>query len=185
MQRLDPDRSLLVFIDVQERLAPAMQPRLLEATLRASRILLEAARHLKVRVAATEQYPKGLGPTVEALRGPLAAMGVEFLAKDTFSALGEPAFLRVLNAPPPRQVVLVGMETHVCVYQTARDLASLGFEVHVVADGVASRNEEHHQAGLRLCERAGAIVTTAETVAFDWLGRAGSEAFKAVSRAVR
>ncbi len=85
----------------------------------------------------------------------------------------------------PRAVVVVGMESHVCVYQTARELARRGHEVHVVRDAVASRTEENRQAGLALSERAGAVLTVAEAVAFDWVERAGTDAFRAVSKLVR
>ena len=77
------------------------------------------------------------------------------------------------------------MEAHVCVFQTARDLARRGLTVHVAADGVASRRDDHRDAGLSLCERAGAVVTTTETVVFDWLERAGSEQFKLLSKVIR
>jgi nicotinamidase-related amidase len=185
MPRLDPSRSVLVVIDVQEKLAPAMQESAMTDLVRASSILLEAARLLSVRVLATEQYPQGLGPTIAPLREKLSAMSITPLAKTTFSAADDPAFSKELFASSPRQIVLVGMEAHICVLQTARDLTTLGLEVHVVRDGVTSRREDHKQTGLALAEREGAYVTTAETVAFDWLRRAQGDAFKAVSRLVR
>jgi nicotinamidase-related amidase len=185
MSRLDPKRSVLVVVDVQERLAPAMPAPMMDSLTRASAILLEAARLLGVPVLATEQYPQGLGPTVAPLRDKLGTMGVTPFPKVTFSAGDEPAFLQALAATGARQAIVIGMETHICVMQTTRDLVALGLDVHVPLDGVASRREDHRDAGLRLCERAGASITTAETIAFDWLGRAGTDAFKAVSRLVR
>lgn len=185
MLRLDPRSSLLVVVDIQERLAPAMPQAALEQVHRAARVLLEAARLTGARVLATEQYPAGLGPTVAEVRDALAAGGVEPIAKVSFSALGEPAFVSRLLSPRPRHVVLLGMEAHICVAQTARDLCNLGLDVHVPLDGVASRRDDHRAAGLGLCERAGATVTTAESVAFDWLGEARSDAWKAVSKLVR
>jgi nicotinamidase-related amidase len=185
MTHLDPTRSVLLVIDVQEKLAPAMPAPALEALLRATSILLEAARVLNVRTLATEQYPRGLGPTIAPIAERLASLDVKALPKDTFSAVDDAAFLRALHAQKARHVVVVGVEAHVCVAQTVRGLCSLGFDVHVPFDGVASRRDDHKQVGLRMCERHGALVTTAESVAFDWLGRAGTDAFKAVSRAVR
>lgn len=185
MLRLDPAKSLLLLVDIQERLTPAIPPPRLEGLVRAADILLEACRQLGVPALATEQYPKGLGPTVEPLAAQLRQMGVAPLAKTTFSAMADPSFLGALNARSPRQVIVLGIEAHICVLQTVRDLASLGVEVHVPIDGVASRRDDHREVGLRLCERAGAFCTTAETVAFDWLGRAGTDAFKAVSQKVR
>ena len=185
MPRLDPAHSVLVVVDVQEKLVPAMPEAAMNELLRASSILLEAARALGVRVLATEQYPQGLGPTIAPLRDKLGALSVTPLAKTTFSAADDPGFSKALHASSPRQVVLVGMEAHICVLQTARDLAALGLEVHVTKDGVTSRREDHKTTGLALAEREGAFVTTAETVAFDWLRRAQGDAFKAVSRLVR
>lgn len=185
MLRLDPLSSLLLIVDVQEKLAPAMPKEALDQVERAARILIEAANVTSARTLATEQYPKGLGPTIPSIAGPLTAAGVDAIAKLSFSATGEPAFLTALYAKRPRHVVVMGMEAHICVAQTVRDLCAMGFDVHVPLDGVASRRDDHRQAGLRLCERAGATVTTAETVAFDWLGAASGDAFKAVSKLVR
>lgn len=185
LARLDPTTSLLVVVDVQERLAPAMPPEALAELERAATILLESARLLGVRVLATEQYPQGLGRTIPPIASLLATLAVTPIAKTTFSALAEPAFLEALRAPLPRSAVVIGMEGHICVFQTARDLAALGVEVHVPRDGVASRRSDHREVGLDLCARAGAVITTAETVAFDWLGRAGGDAFKQISRLVR
>ena len=185
MPRLEPSRSVLLLVDVQEKLAPVMPEASMVELLRASSILLEAARVLSVRVLATEQYPQGLGRTIAPLAEKLAAMSVSPMAKTSFSAADDPEFLRRLHETSPRQIVLLGLEAHICVLQTARDLAALGMEVHVVRDGVASRREDHKEVGLRLAEREGAFITTAETVAFDWLRRAGGDAFKAVSRLVK
>jgi nicotinamidase-related amidase len=138
-----------------------------------------------VPVIASEQYPKGLGPTVEPIAERLRAMGVEPIAKTTFDACAEPRLAQALSERSPRAVVVSGMETHICVFQTARELVRRGLEVHVAADAVASRREENRGLGLALCERAGAYLTPTETVIFDWLGRAGTDAFKAVSKLVR
>ncbi len=107
------------------------------------------------------------------------------IEKLSFSACGAPAFLEALEATGRRQVVLVGMETHVCVFQTARDLVARGLEVWVPIDGVASRRADHREAGLAMLELAGARRTTAESVVFDWLGAAGGEDFKALSKLMR
>lgn len=185
MQRLDPKSSLLLVVDVQERLAAAMPPAAMERLVSSTLVLLESARLLGVPVIATEQYPKGLGPTVGPVAEKLRALAVEPVDKLTFDACSEPRVARAIGERAPRAVVLVGMETHVCVFQTARELGRRGHDVHVVADAVASRREENRALGLALCERAGAFVTPAETVAFDWLGRAGTDEFKAVSKLLR
>jgi len=185
MNRLDPASSLLLVVDVQERLAAAMPQAAMDRLVASALVLLEAARLLGVPVVASEQYPKGLGPTVAPIAEKLRAMGVEPVDKLTFDACGEPRLARALSDRAARAVVLAGMETHICVFQTARELARRGLQVHVVADAVASRREENRALGLALCERAGAVATPTETVVFDWLGRAGTDAFKALSKMVR
>jgi nicotinamidase-related amidase len=185
MERLKPSTSVLVVVDVQEKLAAAMPVDSMERLAANAAILLEAAKILGVPVLATEQYPKGLGPTVPKVKEKLGALGVEPIEKLDFDACGEPRFMRALLATGARAAVVVGMEAHVCVFQTARELARRGYLTHVVGDAVASRREENRVAGLSLCERAGAVVTVTEAVAFDWLEKAGTEAFKAVSKLVR
>ncbi|MCC6521835.1 MAG: isochorismatase family protein [Polyangiaceae bacterium] len=185
LPRVKPSRTVLVVVDIQERLAVAMPPEQLAAVERATRILLGAATELGAPVLATEQYPKGLGPTVPALRALLEPSGARPIEKLAFSACGEPRFASALDELTVEAAVVVGMETHVCVFQTVRDLVARGLEVSVPLDGVASRRDDHRTAGLRLCEKAGATVTTAETLLFDWLGQAGTDAFKKLSKLVR
>lgn len=185
MERLSPASTVVLVVDVQDRLAAAMPPEALERLVKNTGILLETAKLLGVKVIASEQYPKGLGPTVPAVAEGLRALGVTPLAKTTFDACSDLGIARALASAAPRSVVVLGMETHVCVFQTARELVKRGYAVHVVADAVASRREENRVLGLSLCEKAGAVITPAETVAFDLLERAGTEAFKAVSKLVR
>jgi nicotinamidase-related amidase len=140
---------------------------------------------LGVPVLASEQYPKGLGPTIAPLREKLDELGVTPISKVDFDACGEPAFALALGRLAPRTAVVVGMESHVCVYQTARELVRRGVDTHVVRDAVASRREENRLAGLSLAERAGAVLTVTETVVFDLVRKAGTDAFKAVSKLVK
>ena len=185
MHRLDPRSSLVLVVDVQDRLAKAMPQAAMDRLVASTLVLLEAARLLGVPVVATEQYPKGLGPTVAPLGEKLRELGVTPIDKMTFDACGEPRVARAVAAQAARAVVLVGMETHICVFQTARELCRRGMTVHVAADAVASRRDDDRTLGLALCERAGAYATGTETVVFDWLERAGSDAFKAISKLVR
>lgn len=185
MERLNPARSILMVVDVQERLASAMPPLAMELLVKNTELLLEAAKLLGVRVIASEQYPKGLGPTVAPLLTRLTAMSIAPIHKLTFDACAESRISKMLADFDPRSVVVVGMETHVCVFQTARELVRRGISTYVVADAVASRREEHRQMGLALAERAGAIPTVAEAVVFDWLEKAGTEPFKALSKLMR
>ena len=185
MQRLLPTSTALVVIDVQERLAPAMEPDAHARMLRAIDVLLSAAQLLGVPTAATEQYPKGLGDTVEPVRAMLDTLGVQRVAKTCFSACDAPDFARWLGTVAPRAAVVVGVESHVCVFQTVRELVARGLEVHVPHDGVASRRDDDKQVALDLMRRAGAVITTSETVVFDWLQRAEGDAFKALSKRIR
>jgi nicotinamidase-related amidase len=185
MTRLVPASTALLVVDVQDRLAAAMPAARMESLTRNTGILLDAAGILGVRVLASEQYPKGLGHTIAPLAEKLRALGVAPAAKTTFDACGEPEIARPLSAAAPRSVIVVGMETHVCVFQTVRELVARGYGVHVPIDAVASRTEENRVAGIALCERAGAVATTTETVVFDWLEKAGTDAFKAVSKLVK
>jgi nicotinamidase-related amidase len=185
MQRLDPKRTAVVVVDIQERLADAMPNEQLLRVRRAARILVEAARLMGAPVLFTEQYPKGLGPTLGEVNTALAAAGAARFEKTEFSAVDAEGFLKALEATGARAAVVVGMETHVCVYQTVRDLTAKGIEVHVPVDGVASRQEDHRETGLELCERAGAVRTTAETVIFDWLRRGAGDEFKQLSKLIR
>jgi nicotinamidase-related amidase len=185
MQRLVPSKCLIAVIDVQDRLSAAMPKERMREVTHKINVLLESAELLGAPVVATEQYPKGLGPTIEPLGRRLHEMGVPRIEKTTFSALEVPAFTKRLEEVAPAVVIVVGMEAHVCVYQTVRDLLSRGVEVHVPVDAVVSRHEEDRAAGVVLCERAGAVPTTTETIIFDWLARAGTDAFRTISQLVR
>lgn len=185
MKRLDPRSTVVLVVDIQDKLALAMPEEGLRSLTRAANVLLEAASALGVSVIATEQYPSGLGHTIGPVRERLVAMGAPILDKMEFSAVEAPGFARAWEEKRPRAAVVIGMETHVCVFQTVRELVQRGVEVHVPMDGVASRRDDHRTVGLDLCRAAGAVITTAETVAFDWLGKAGGDAFKRVSKVIR
>lgn len=167
--------SALIVIDLQERLAAAMPAR--GPVVRATGILLEAAALLEIPVLVTEQYPKGLGRTVEdvALKLPKGSTRIE---KTCFSASAALALTRP-------QVVLAGMEAHVCVLQTAVELAAAGREVFVVADAVCSRTEANYSNALARLQSAGIIVTNTESVIFEWLRDSAHAHFRALSRLIR
>lgn len=144
--------------------------------------LAKARAALGFQVLISEQYPEGLGPTIDVVR---AAFGeVPRYSKLSFSVDADPKLSAAIAASHAKSVVLAGMETHICVYQSARDLAQRHV-VHVPIDAVASRRPEDAEVGLRLIERAGGVPTSTETVLFDMLGQAGSDAFKAISKLVR
>ena len=147
--------------------------------------LVESASLLGAKILATEQYPQGLGRTIGPIAERLAQASVQPIEKIDFSACDAPAFERAFAATRARAAIVIGMEAHVCVFQTVRELAARGVDVHVPLDGVASRRDDHRAAGLDLCRAAGATITTSETLAFDWLRRAGSDPFKRISKLIR
>lgn len=173
--------SALIVIDVQERLLPAMQAP--ARTIRNTRLLLDAARECGVPVLVTEQYRKGLGATVPEIVA--AAAGATVIAKMHFSCMEEPDFAAAFRGLARRQAVLVGMEAHVCVVQTAASLLEQGYEVFVVSDATASRTLESEAACRTRMTASGAHVVTTEMVVFEWLGRAGTPAFKRLLPAIR
>jgi nicotinamidase-related amidase len=182
---LTPRETLVAVVDVQERLFSVMPELAGNDLVRSGTALLEAAKILGATAVATEQYPEKLGRTLAPLGEKLAALSAPVISKLSFSACGEPAFDSFLARSELRRVVLIGMETHICVFQTARDLCSRGYAVHIPIDGVASRRDDHRAVGLELCRAAGATITTTETILFDWLGRAGSDEFKKVSKLIK
>lgn len=179
---LIPQTTALLVIDWQERLCAAMPPDVVEKHTRNVTHLLTLAARLDVPVVATEQYPQGLGPSVEAVRTLLPCPA---LPKVSFSAVRDAAAAAALRETGRSAVVVVGMETHICVYQTVRDLVGAGYAVHIPADAVVSRSRGNWAYGLELARSAGAVVTTTETVLFDLLKVGQGEAFKEVSRRIR
>jgi len=179
--RTVPASTLLVCIDIQERLIAAVPAA--EAVLHRAVRLATAAGLLGVRGVLTEQYPQGLGATPAALAELLPPAHV----KTAFSCCGSESFAAGLAAatPPLCAVVLCGLETHVCVAQTALDLLARGLRVFVAVDAVAARHEIDHQVALRRLEAAGAILTTTEAILFEWLGDAAHPRFKAVQALVK
>lgn len=182
--QLDPRNTVLLVVDVQEKLCGAMPPAARAAVEANARILIEGAKLLGLPVFVSEQYPRGLGPTLASLTAALPA-GVRPFEKATFSCAQVPSFVEALAATGRRQLVLCGMETHVCVFQTARELARGGVDVHVASDAVCSRTEANRATGLSLLERAGATLSSTEAVLFDLLGSAANPAFKAISALVK
>lgn len=178
------DSSQLVIIDEQARLASAMPEADRTRVLRNTGILLRGAAILGVTVLCTEQYPKGLGPTEEPVRGLIPA-GMPTVEKTCFSCHRSGEFRATLEAVDRPQVILTGMETHVCVLQTALELHGAGYQVFVVEDAVCSRNPANHGNALARLRQAGVIVTNTESVLFEWLRDARHGHFKAVSALIK
>ncbi len=180
--QLDRNEAALLVIDIQSRLTPAMPPDALARVVKYTRALVGAAKELGIPVLATEQYPKGLGELIPEVREVLPSPP---LVKMHFSCGADPAFAAALEKTGRRQVIVCGIETHVCVFQTVRDLVSMGYEVHLCSDAVASRQEMHRANAIDLCRQAGAVITNAETVIFDLLHLAGTPEFKKVAALVK
>ena len=173
---LKKDESCLLLIDVQEKLTPLVQnsPHLISRC----EWLLRLATELGVVNIISEQYPSGLGSTVAPLRG----FGTAF-PKVHFSCWSDNSLKQVLQGLNKKQFVLIGIETHVCVMQTALELCAAGYDVFVVVDAVSSRHEQDHRYGLKRIKQAGGFLVTAEMVFFEWVGQAGTPEFKALSNA--
>ncbi|AGI25685.1 isochorismatase family hydrolase [Pseudomonas sp. ATCC 13867] len=169
--------STLLIIDIQERLFPAIHEA--ESVLEHSAWLLAVAQRLGVPALATEQYPKGLGPTLPALRDALPAEAL--LEKIAFSAVADPGLLQMPGGER-RQFVVCGTEAHVCVLQTVLGLLADDREVFVVDEAVGSRHPRDKALALERMRQAGAMIVSREMVAFEWMERAGTEVFREISK---
>jgi nicotinamidase-related amidase len=176
---LERAKSLLLLVDMQERLVPFMAGAA-DVTARCG-ILLTAANALEVPVLASEQYPKGLGGTIPDL----AALAPRRLEKLEFSAYANSAIKDELTRAGRPQIVLAGVEAHVCVLQTGLELIAAGFQVFVAADAVASRRPESREVALQRMARAGATPITVEMALFEWLRSAGAPEFRSISKLIR
>ena len=175
--------SLLLVIDIQEKLAPAIHDS--ERVVANSVRLLAGARQLGIPVFISEQYVKGLGPSLDAIRtaatietkaGP--RVDARFFEKTHFSCAAEPGVVDLLRAARRSQILLTGTETHVCILQTAFGLQAAGFEVYLVADAASSRAPENRSAAIERMRAAGIGIVTTEMVLFEWLHKACTDDFR-------
>ena len=181
MSVMKREKSLLLVVDEQVRLAPATFSR--EQAVANTQILLKAAARLEVPVLASEQYPKGLGPTVPEIAALLPPGSVA--EKIHFSCASDPGIVARVEALGRRQVVVAGMEAHVCVLQTALGLKQRGYDVHVVADATSSRRPESHALAMERLRLAGIPVVNTEMVVFEWLAQAGTAEFRELSALIK
>ena len=186
-EALDRSSCVLLIVDIQEKLAAAMEPELLNGVVKNTLILLEAARRMGIPVVVSEQYPKGLGATIPELRTALDDIDdLTRIEKQHFSVCGAESFAACAEALAARkQWLVVGMETHICVYQSVRALVASGASVHVPVDAVMSRAKHNYRVGLGLSEKCGAVLTSTETVVMDLLVCAKGDDFKAISKMIR
>lgn len=175
---LQQSQSLVLLIDIQQKLLPAIHNN--QAVLQTAAWVLEVARELDVPVLITEQYPQGLGATAPVLAELIPADHV--LQKMHFSALREPDIIAAVNRFQRKQLVVIGTETHVCVLQTVMDALVAGYQVFVVEDAVGSRTEQNKQLALSRMQQAGAWIISREMLAFEWLDKAGTDIFRRISK---
>jgi len=178
---LQPDKTILLLIDIQGKLAELMYEK--DLLYQSLHRLITGAQALSLPVLWMEQIPEKMGPTIQQVRELLTSE--QPISKKSFSCCGEPIFNSKLGASGRKQVLIAGIETHVCVYQTASDLVLAGYETHVVADAVSSRTFANKQIGLDKLKSAGAQVTSVETTLFEMMRTAEHKAFKDILKIVR
>lgn len=178
------DQSALLVVDIQNRLTAAMPAKVLARIQRNVETLLKAADLLQIPVIATEQYPKGLG-SMEPSLVELLPKGARRYEKTTFSCAGAPDFVSDFELLKRKQIILTGMETHVCVLQTALDLMQLGATVFVVADAVCSRHRDNYEVAIQRMAAEGIIVSVTESILFEWLQDSKHESFKDIQARIR
>ena len=178
---LDCADTVLVVVDIQEKLVRAMHAR--EELILKARQLVQGARALNLQILCTEQNPKGLGPTVPEIAE--AMPGVHPITKFSFGCCACEDFMRALQAAGRRNALVAGIETHVCVYQTARELHERGYHVEVAADACSSRTPQNKQTGLDKMRDAGAAITSVETALFELLKVAEGPLFKEILKIVK
>lgn len=179
--RIRNEKSCLLVVDVQSRLLPAIAAP--ERVVANTAVLIQAARRLNVPILVSEQNPRGLGTTVEALAAMVSPD--EVAAKMHFSCLGDDGFGRRLAALGRSQAVVVGIEAHVCVLQTALDLVADDHAVFVVADATGSRAPDNHALAMARLRAAGAAIVSTEMVVFEWLEKAGTPEFRALTALIK
>lgn len=181
--QLDADRACVLVIDVQEKLLPLVRDH--DAIVSAVKKLLTAVPIFELPVIVTEQYPRGIGHTVEAISVCLQRGRDSIIEKSAFSAWAEPSVRETILAVDRPQVIITGIETHVCVQQTALDMVSRDYDVYVCADAVGSRAHTDHERALERMRQDGVWVTTVESVLFELCGRCDTPYFKPMLEVIK
>lgn len=179
--RISRAKAGLVVVDIQEKFAPVIHelPRMIQNSLR----LIKGAAILRVPVFATEQYRKGLGSTVPEIASAIPNFAP--MEKNSFSCCGAPGFIETLQAKGVQDVILCGIEAHVCVCQTCLSLLDAGFRPFVIADAISSRTPDNHRLGVERMRDAGAVIVSTEMILFELLERAGTDEFKRILTMVK
>ncbi|MES2499029.1 MAG: isochorismatase family protein [Pseudomonadota bacterium] len=179
---LQQSLSQLIIVDMQDKLAHIMPLEQMQLTTRNCNILVQAANLLSIPIVVTEQYPQGLGVTLPEISQQINPN--KPIAKTAFCATGEAKFNQQLHRDQS-QIVLTGMEAHICVLQTALSLMQMGKQVFVAEDAIISRNPANKANAIARMREAGCVITNTESIVFEWLGNANHQAFKAVSKLIR
>jgi len=178
---LKKEDAVLLIVDIQERLAVIMKEK--DKVVKNCQHLIELAKMQGIPVVVTEQYPKGLGRTLPELQS--AVPNYKPIEKTAFNCCGEPAFVTEIKKLGKKQIIMTGMETHICVLQTTIGLLQEGITIHVVQDAMCSRTKENWKTGIAFMRDAGAVITCTETVLFQLLKVAGTEEFKKISQRIK
>ncbi len=178
---INREEALLLVIDIQERLVPAMSYG--ERVIKNTGILIDTSKELDIPVIVTEQYPRGLGSTVKEIKEKLDKDSNIF-EKISFSAYNN-ELKNALEKTNKKKIIISGMETHVCVFQTVRDLLNDNYQVFIVKDGVASRKKDNFINAIQTMKSMGAIISDTETLVFDLLKSAGTPEFKNLSKLIK
>lgn len=179
--RLNKENTIGLVIDMQEKLLPHIQSH--DKILKSNLTMVKGLRTLNVPIIVTQQYTKGLGNTIPALNDAIG--NFSYIEKLTFSCYREPAFIKVMNRSGKRNVVIMGIESHVCVLQTALDLLYNNFNPVIVTDAVGSRNDEDKNISLWRMRDVGCIMTSTESILFELCRKAGTPEFKEISNLVK
>ena len=177
-------QSQLLIIDIQERLASAMPADVLEKIIKNNNVLLTAASKLNVPIIHSEQYPKGLGNTVAAIAEHFPETNPT-ITKTSFSCSGAEGFNELIAKPKRQQIIISGIESHVCVLQSALQLQQQGYAVYVVEDAICSRKKSNHKNAIERLRQSGVIVSNVESVLFEWLRDAVHPEFKTLSKLIK
>ena len=179
--RILEKESIGLIIDMQERLYPLVQEH--DQLTKNTTILIEGLKAIGIKILVTEQYTKGLGFTIEPLKNLLT--DIEFVEKQAFSCCDEPRFYEELTLTGARTVIIAGIESHVCIMQTAIDLLDNGYIPVIVEDCVSSRNPNDKKIAIERMRKEGAIITTYESLLFELLRQSGTDSFKKISKLVK
>ena len=178
------DKSCLLIVDIQTRLTSVMPGKVLDRLERNSTLLLKTAGQLSIPVLVTQQYPQGLGPLVPDIENALPDDSKLF-EKTCFSCADADNFMQELKTSGKKQVIIAGIEAHICVLQTAFDLLCAGYSVFVVIDAVCSRQRENYENAISRLQQSGVITCNTESVIFEWLKDSRHEHFKQISALLR